>query len=79
MAETRQNIIGMTCYCKIHEYIDYVVDVYILYRYIMKINPSELKPTPSPIGLAIYGSISGIAAYSSEQHIYGEEIVVRRY
>ncbi|KAK2190852.1 hypothetical protein NP493_66g04024 [Ridgeia piscesae] len=47
----------------------FYVDVYS--RYIWKLNPSESKPTPRPVGPAIYGYISGIAAYSSQQHIHG--------
>ncbi|KAK2190863.1 hypothetical protein NP493_66g06040 [Ridgeia piscesae] len=43
----------------------YYVDVYS--RHIMKLDPSELNPTPQPVGPAIYGSLSGIAAYSSKR------------
>ena len=53
--------------------------IFLTYRYIWETNPSESKPTPRPVGPAIYGYISNIAAYSSQQHIHGEEVVIRRH
>ncbi|KAK2190867.1 hypothetical protein NP493_66g06051 [Ridgeia piscesae] len=46
----------------------YYVDMHS--RYIWETNPSDSNPAPRPVGPAIYGYISGIAAYSSQQHIH---------
>ncbi|KAI0233870.1 hypothetical protein LSAT2_015893 [Lamellibrachia satsuma] len=44
-----------------------------LSRFIWKLDLSESTPTPEPVGPAMYGMTSGIAAYSSEQYTQGAQ------
>ena len=48
-------------------------------RHIWKLDLTESTPTPQPVGPAMYGFASGIAAYSSEHYTQGEEYMIWWY